>query len=311
MEIIKHIIKSDYEPGNKDVLWLYSIGEGLYSIRVCGPHGFRDVALKAPADLSFNKESIGPIANKVVTTEFEKVRAELSTYTPIENHNQVVTIASNAEKQANNAIVIAEESKNSCSVLKEEVRTVRDQVRANKQISDSQYGTLVRDLNGESQTRSSEDDKIYDVIELKEGEIYSKIEDVQTSLNNRVDNINSVKFLNESLTKTLSEISTMIGTEEVYLSFTSADIQLGDCIIQPVIISDLDNLPGLILGVISEITDENSTITWKYFTYQVPQTSISSIELTKDETGQITGGTAQLSDGSSVPITVTLVSAEG
>lgn len=124
------------------------------------------------------------------------------------------------------------------------------------------------------------------------------------------DNGNSLRQFNPIIPRTLTEVQTQIGKTQTYTEFTIANSQVGDTVIMLAQLTDYNNQVGILTGIIEELSDAQATIRWKSITYASQGAdgndgkSVTAISLTTNETGQVTGGTATLSDGSSIPITV-------
>lgn len=124
------------------------------------------------------------------------------------------------------------------------------------------------------------------------------------------DNGNSLRQFGPIISRTLAEVQTQIDKTQSYTEFTTANAQVGDTIIMLVQLTDYNNQVGILTGIIEVLTDVQCTIRWKSITYASQGTngndgkSVTAISLTTNEAGQVTGGTATLSDGSSIPITV-------
>lgn len=124
------------------------------------------------------------------------------------------------------------------------------------------------------------------------------------------DNGNSLRQFNPIIPRTLAEVQTQIGKTQIYTEFTIANSQVGDTVIMLAQLTDYNNQVGILTGIIEELSDAQATIRWKSITYASQGAngndgkSVTAINLTTNETGQVTGGTATLSDGSYIPITV-------
>ena len=124
------------------------------------------------------------------------------------------------------------------------------------------------------------------------------------------DDGNSLRQFNLILSRTLAQVQALIGKIQSYTEYTTENSQIGDTIIMLVQLTDYNNQVGILTGIIENLTETQCTIRWKSITYASQGAkgddgkSIRAISLTTNEAGQVTGGNATLSDGSSVPITV-------
>lgn len=124
------------------------------------------------------------------------------------------------------------------------------------------------------------------------------------------DNGNSLRQFNLIVPRALAEVQTQIGKTQTYTEFTIANSQVGDTVIMLVQLTGYNNQVGILTGIIEELSDAQAIIRWKSITYASQGAdgndgkSVTAISLTTNEAGQVTGGTATLSDGSSIPITV-------